>query len=69
MLVIISIITMIIILNIVIIIFSINNKNNTDNLNRENCPRHLLEKKAERKFDFSACFFPTQYCVWGCDAE
>lgn len=41
----ISIITMIIILNIVIIIFSINNKNNSDSLNRENCPGHLLERK------------------------
>ena len=41
----ISIITMIIILNIVIIVFSINNKNNSDSLNRENCPGHLLERK------------------------
>lgn len=39
---------MTVILNIIFIILSMNNEDNRNSLNRENFPRHLLGKKAER---------------------
>ena len=38
---------MTVILNIIFIILSVNNEDNSNSLNRENFPRHLLGKKAE----------------------